>query len=134
MNTGNWDPNTGAEANTSIDTPLLERMIAIIANGHGDNIASQLSADDLARHGIMRTPIDNWPPHLESLDQNQLLDLLRFFTLIEMQLPDWHAGDLSPVIAINRVLRGRNCKLDTEMLKWIRANSNNRFIPNGAAL
>ncbi|MGB5325866.1 MAG: hypothetical protein WBN40_10640, partial [Pseudomonadales bacterium] len=59
------------------------------------------------------------------------LALMRFFTCAEMQLPGWQAGDKSPVIAINKILKRRGHKLDKAMLGWIRQHSDNRFLPNG---
>ena len=134
MTTGTWDPDAGASAGLKIDAALLQRFVAAIDQGHGDDLAANMTEEDLAQHDLMRIPLDEWPSHLEPLEGSELLALVRFFTLIEMQSPDWHAGDLSPVIAINRLLRARGQKLDTDTLKWIRTNSTNRFIPNGAVL
>ncbi len=62
----------------------------------------------------------------------QLLHLVRFFTLAEMQLSGWEAGAESPVIWIVKTLRRRKSPPSKDLLLWIKANSDNRFIPNGA--
>ncbi len=96
------------------------------------DIASQLAQSDIeSKTFYMRCGQDGWNELLDQLNAGELLALIKFFTLAEIQLPGWEAGELSPVIWINKYLRSKNQTLDKEMLLWIRENSTNRFIPNG---
>ena len=82
----------------------------------------------------MKLTAHDWQEALAPLGEGALLQLVRFFTLIEQQLPHWHGGDKSPVIWISRLLKKRGTPLSREMVLWIKANSDNRFLPNGPIL
>ena len=82
----------------------------------------------------MQADTPSWQTALADHSDEHLIALIRFFTVVEMQLPNWVGGAKSPVISINKVLRSRGQKLDRDMLLWIKANSDNRFIPNGSPL
>ena len=86
------------------------------------------------QYAIMQATPDAWQQALADVSDDDLLALIRFFTVVEMKLPQWEGGAQSPVISINRLLKSRGSKLDREMLLWIKANSDNRFIPNGSPL
>jgi hypothetical protein len=82
----------------------------------------------------MKLGAHDWQDVLTPLAEGALLQLVRFFTLIEQQLPHWHGGDKSPVIWISRLLKKRGTPLSRETVLWIKANSDNRFLPNGPVL
>ncbi len=67
------------------------------------------------------------------LDDGELDDLIRFFTLAEMQLPGWEGGKKSPVIYLVRILKARDA-FSADLRKWVKANTDNRYLPNGSAL
>ena len=68
-----------------------------------------------------------------ALSDEELIGLVRFFTLAEMQLPGWDGGKQSPVIYLVRILKQRGAF--TPMLRqWVKANTDNRYLPNGALL
>jgi hypothetical protein len=59
--------------------------------------------------------------------------LIRFFTRAEMAFAAWKGGDRSPVIALAAELKRRGDFPDG-LTAWIRANSDNRFLPYGSLL
>ena len=135
MSIGSWDPQAGqASQDKAIDKELLRRFLTIAKNDEMDNLATTLTTDDQKAHALMLAGFSQWQAAVEPLSDAQLIDLMRFFSLVEMQLPDWYAGPKSPVIHLNKILRQRGGKLDTATLQWMRAHSTNRFIPNGAVL
>lgn len=73
----------------------------------------------------------------DELNSDDISNLIRFFTLAEMQLPGWEAGKSSPVIYLFKLLR-KKTDVDAEALKalrsWIKTNSDNRYLPNGAVI
>ena len=79
----------------------------------------------------MRLTLAPWQEAVADLSNEELIALIRFFTVVEERISGWDAGAESPAIWINKVLRQRGEKLSVETLRWIRANSSNRFIPNG---
>jgi hypothetical protein len=67
------------------------------------------------------------------LNDGELGDLIRLFTLAEMQLPGWEGGKKSPVIYLVRILKARDA-FSADLRKWVKANTDNRYLPNGSAL
>lgn len=133
MATGSWTPESGVE-NKKIDQQFLQRCMEIASTDAINDLDDALTEQEKTFSGIMHAQQDLWSSALSEYNEEQLISLIRFFTLAEMQLAGWHAGSQSPVIAINQVLKSRGHKLDRDMLLWIRQNSTNRFIPNGAVL
>ena len=81
---------------------------------------------------LMQCPLNDWRAVAGELKTSQLIALARFFTLAEA-LPGWQAGDQSPVIAFMAELRKRQA-VPSDLGAWIRANSENRFLPWGNLL
>ena len=132
MNTKVWEPEN--EKKSTIDNGLLDKFIQIIRNYEAGNIKTHLTDVEKNKFYILRLSDEIWLQSLNDFDNSELLDLIKFFTLIEMQLDDWISGENSPVIKINKILKKRGIKLDQEMLLWIKKNSSNRYIPNGKIL
>jgi len=130
MTVGSWNP--GANANSGIDIQFLDHCLAIAQSESINNIASALSPEQSQMQGIVQLSDEQWQQAVNHYNDEQLIALIRFFTLIETQLTHWDAGAQSPVIKINHVLKNRGVKLDKTVLQWIRKNSSNRFLPNGA--
>jgi hypothetical protein len=136
MSVGAWTPE-GLETKTTatINPQVLPALAAISENEALDNIAGHLSAEQIIEYrSWMKVDIASWQEAATELNQDQLIHLIRFFTIAEMQLEGWEAGNDSPVIALNKLLKKSGGRLDKETLMWMRENSNNRFIPNGAII
>lgn len=135
MTIGSWNPETQqTEVAANIDTAALQRFMALAESGELDNLGERLDEQDQARHAMMLASAEQWEQAVSDLSLEQLVGLIRFFTVVEMQLENWGAGQDSPVIKLNKIIRQRGGKLDKEVLQWIRQNSNNRYIPNGAVM
>lgn len=133
MSVGAWDPNQATGEGFDIDMAILERFISLSENDQLDNLTQQLDNELITGQApLMKQERDRWTETAAQLSSEQILHLIRFFTLAEMQLTGWEAGSESPVIWLTKILRQRKQPLDRDMLLWIRANSDNRFIPNGA--
>ena len=133
MSVGAWDPNQATGDGFNIDMAILERFISLSENDQLDNLTQQLDDELINRQAsLMKQEKNRWVETAAQLSSEQILHLIRFFTLAEMQLSGWEAGSESPVIWLTKILRQRKQPLDRDMLLWIRANSDNRFIPNGA--
>lgn len=74
----------------------------------------------------------DWKAAAAGLDSGDLLALVRLFTLAE-RLPGWEAGARSPVIPIVQTLKSRGDYPD-DLTAWIKANTDNRFLPYGSLL
>ena len=135
MTTGTWDPSSKASTlSVSIDSALLQRFLLLAENDQLSDLANNIDEQERSQFALMQADLTAWKNALTDFSEGQLIALIRFFTLVEMALPEWAAGAKSPVISINKILKSRGHKLDKAMLLWIKQNSDNRFIPNGSPL
>ena len=70
--------------------------------------------------------VNTWPDDV-------IIDLIQFFTLAEMAYQGWSSGKKSPVIYLVRILKSRGA-FCVELRKWIKNNSDNRYLPHGSVL
>lgn len=131
MTIGSWDP-TAAETFT-ISSSVLEKFAQLANSNQLTDLTEQLSSEEIQQQApIMRLDFQSWENAATNSDAQTLIALIRFFTIAEQQLPGWEGQEKSPVIYLNKLLKLRKEPLDKDMLLWIRANSNNRFLPHGA--
>ncbi len=128
MSVESFDPSAGAARRqvTEADVArLLEAAARLNAPDFGLSSAEVADFAALARH-----PDVDWQAPVARLEDAQVLALLRLFTLAEGALPGWAAGGKSPVVVMAAALRQRNAYPEG-LTAWIRANSENRFLPYG---
>tara|TARA_E500000331_G_scaffold205891_2_gene197496 strand:- start:4126 stop:4611 length:486 start_codon:yes stop_codon:yes gene_type:complete len=124
-----WEP----QQPLTVTTERLSALAAQMSDAESGNLASLLGEEGVKRDaGLMTQPEENWSV-AESLSNEDIVRLVRFFTLAEMQLPGWEAGKRSPVIPLVKILKARST-FTPELRKWIKASADNRYLPNGAAL
>lgn len=136
MSLGTWDPTTQtAKSSLRIDPAWLREFIALAQQDKLTDLNGALPESAIVeRAGLMQLDVDDWNAACGGMDGAELLALIRFFTLAEQQLPGWHAGHKSPVIALARMLKQRGAPLSRDLQLWIRANSDNRYLPHGKVL
>ena len=132
MALGTWDPDAEkAAADIHIDLQQMQRFILWSRNQKLDQLGELLKGDESQTlSGLMHLDASHWNQVADSHSDDELLHLIRFFTLAE-NLPGWEAGETSPVIPLVKSLRQRGKKLDKDLLRWIRSASTNRFLPYG---
>lgn len=142
MSVGTWSPNPNPEDQAaSIDRAFLMRCIEIMSVKPGEPDQSELIlADSLTEQQkvdqapLMRLEAEAWNTAAADISADDIYALMRFFTLAEMQINGWEAEDKSPVIWLNKLLKRRGEPLNREQVMWIKGNTRNRFLPNGAIL
>lgn len=82
----------------------------------------------VARHDVKT----DWKAAAAELDAAALVALVRLFTLAE-RLPGWEAGAKSPVIPLAAELKRRG-DYPSDLTGWIKANTDNRFLPYGSLM
>ena len=126
---GVWEPREPAK----LDEAKLQHYIALFVNAESSDLIEVMSEDDIKRDaGLMQLPESAWQV-AEALDDAGLETLVRFFTLAEMQLPGWEGGKQSPVISLVRIMKARG-SFTPGLRKWIKANTDNRYLPYGSVL
>lgn len=129
MTIGVWQPSNSKH----IDLQKVKEVVEIASSIDLSDLENALPREFvLSETGLMKKQSDDWAC-LHELENNDLVILVRFFTLAEMQLAGWEGGSLSPVIYIVKVLRKRNA-FESELRKWVKSNTDNRYLPNGAIL
>lgn len=134
MSVGSWNPEGEQPAPTVAETQLAQ-LANLTRQNTIEDLAKWLSQED--QQWLASTmPVEglDWQAAANNLSDDDLVVLIRFFTLAEMKVPGCTAGISSPVISLNKLLKARGSKLDKETLQWIKANSDNRFLPNGPIL
>lgn len=135
MTLGSWDPQA-EQAKTALtpDVATLQRYIDLSRSDKLDSLEREL--DDREKQvnaGLMQLDKEQWFAQVESLSDGEIEHLMRFFTCAE-QLPGWEAGAHSPVIWLGKVLKQRGGGISRELQVWIKAHSNNRYLPHGPLL
>jgi hypothetical protein len=96
--------------------------------GFGLNPATLTHMPGLCKQG----PVD-WAAAVGPLADAEIIALIRVFTRGERDLPGWEAGAKSPVVPMVRELKKRG-RFDPSLSAWIKANTNNRFLPHGSLM
>jgi hypothetical protein len=132
MSLGSWDPKVASQGTELLlESALLRRLIAYSDDDKLAQLEQLLSADEKQRlAGLMKIDSLIWQTAAESLLENDLLHLIRFFAVAE-NLPGWEAGATSPVIPLAKILRRRGVRLDKSLLQWLREVNDNRYLPYG---
>jgi len=128
MSISHFDPS----AATALSRHRLERLLQAAADldeprfGLSDDEVTEFAA--VARHQPGGRGPD-WSA-VTDLGSDELLALVRLFTLAEARLPGWESGDRNPVVPLVALLKAREA-LPADLSDWIRANTDNRFLPHG---
>lgn len=131
MSLGTWTPD-----NTAPQPPTRDTLIQAATLGQADAEFFPAQAPDALNelHEWIKQPQSQWQPELEPLETETLIALVRFFTLAEQHWAGWEAGDKNPAIWICKTLKPRGAFPDVELTRWVKANTDNRFLPYGNPL
>ncbi len=125
---GTWDPGDRVT--------LSARHLECVRRGSTHLEDANFGLDDAELEllaPLMSLDADQWTAAAREQDAVELVAWIRFFTLAETRLPGFEAGAKSPVIPLARWLRERG-EYPVDLTSWIRAHSDNRFLPHGSLL
>ena len=74
-----------------------------------------------------------WDERSATLSDDEIVGLIKVFTLGEMQFPPWAAGEKSAVIPLVKELKRRQ-RYDKALTRWIKDHTDNRFLPHGSLM
>ncbi len=132
MGVGVWEPGNKVEAQ-AVDAALLARLVAFASLvGDAGTALGEALKDSRLEPWLMTLEADAWLL-ADTLATADIIRLIRCFTLLEAQISGWNAGRTSPVIPLVKLLRQRG-EFDPALRKWIKANTDNRYLPYGSAL
>lgn len=133
MAVGVWEPGGGQDEQRAVSSALLQQFLGL-ANRIEDTVTAE-AIDDAGvadETWVMTAEASSWDA-LSSLSSEELSALARLFTIVEQQISGWDAGKKSPVIIIVKLLKQRD-EFPAELRKWIKAHTDNRYLPYGSAL
>ncbi len=130
MTIGSWEPTTKVTQDP-IDISVLKHIILFMEN-NTDDVGACFNQQEQVQHlHLMKTSLSDWQKIEANLSNEDIILLIRFFTLAEMQFNSWEGGEHSPVIFLAKIYRKRNKNLDKDLLAWIKKTSDNKFLPYG---
>ena len=134
MSVGTWEP-PGQKKRTNIKMSLIRRFLSFAESvdfEHSLADADFHSAGLEKESWVMSTDKECWT-ELVSLESEELNSLARLFTILERDLSGWEGGKFCPVIYIVKELRKRGESI-SELKRWIKTHSTNRYLPYGSAI
>jgi|TARA_B110000263_G_C15270774_1_gene493365 hypothetical protein len=129
MAVGVWEPQKSLD----ISEASLRALAASYRTGQSETLSDFLDDTTIKANATLMQQEAVVFDVAMGLDDGELDDLIRLFTLAEMQLPGWEAGKKSPVIYLVRILKARDA-FSADLRRWVKANTDNRYLPNGSAL
>jgi hypothetical protein len=130
MTVESWDPNS-ANVLTAIRLGrLLEAARSLDQPDFGLDVEQARALAPVVRQARGSKPGVDWAAAAEPLEDDDIVALIRLFTLAEPRLPGWESGDASPVVPLTALLKRRGA-YPADLTAWIKANTDNRFLPHG---
>jgi hypothetical protein len=129
MAVDSWDPAAAAEP-SELDVQRL-----CLASGQLETADFGLSVHEIARLALFarQQGAVDWPKLAQGLDSDQVIQLVKLFTLAESAFPAWESGPRSPVVPLVALLKSRDA-YPGDLTRWIKANTSNRFLPHGSLM
>ena len=128
MTLGVWKPASEQLLSMAALTILLEQL----PTSELQSLEGLTAEGFEVARGWIKLPAQSWAL-AETLSSEHIRQLIRFFTLAEYHWANWEAGKLSPVIPLVAQLKQRDA-FDAAFRRWIKTNTDNRYLPNGAIL
>lgn len=126
---GLWEPADKLQ----ITIEKLNQYVELMSDADENNLSASMTDEMISRDVVLMKQQESSWEAAQDLADDSLVQLIRFFTLAEMQLAGWDGGRQSPVIYLVRILKSRD-SFEPELRKWIKKNSDNRYLPYGSAL
>ena len=128
MSIGSWEPTQSISLNQA-DLDLLlalsDEQILDIQNQFDSAFFGRIKP-------LMKQKLVFWKEQVSKLDDDQLTQLMKVFTLLENNVEDFSCLDLSPVIWIGKILKSRKAFPQKTIIDWIKSNTDNKFLPHGS--
>ena len=128
MSIATWEPN----AQKDISKQALTSFIQLSKDNQLEQLTQFVPPNTVLEYSfIMKLDGHRWHSLCEAFSNEEIEHLIRFFTRAEMQLSGWEAGGKSPVIALVKLLKTRNAFPEKTFIRWIKQNTDNRYLPYG---
>lgn len=126
MSVDSWQPITPPN---QINDEQLTRLLNL---SEGQTQEYDLTSDLDWIQPLAQVDAKIWQLTASKLTFDQIHKLIEIFTLAEQQ-GDWNLGEKSSVIPLFKILRKAQ-GVDRELVKWVKAHTDNKFLPFGPLL
>lgn len=128
-----WQP---ADQKAEISSEKLLDLVSLISSQESiqEDILQLEKADINLLSNHINTPQSAWLKAIENFNDAQILKLCMLFTVGEMQFPTWTFGSKNPTIYFLRHLKTENRAAEKDFVRWLKKQTDNRYIPYGPAI
>ena len=115
-----------------IDKELIAKCIEIGKKENFAALEALFSPEEVEQKGsIMRQGFQLWYDIADSLTEEEIVALMKTFTIAEKTLKGWRAGSVSPVGWLGRKLVERNEVLADKVAKLVLSHTDNPYLSFG---
>jgi hypothetical protein len=128
-----WQPTP---SNNDISEQKLAEFSALIkSQEEAAQCLKELNSEDIKLiESLVNTPKSLWIEAVANLTNEQIINLCIFFTVGEMEFSNWVFGSTNPTIFFIKHLKSKNAAPEKDFIRWLKKQTDNRYIPYGAAL
>ena len=128
-----WQPSS---SNDVISEQKLAEFSALITSQEdaSQNIKDLSDKDIKLVETLIHAPQDAWIKAIEGFSAEQVKNLCVFFTIGEMEFSNWVFASKNPTIYFIKHLKSQSAPLEKDFIRWLKKQTDNRYIPYGAAL
>lgn len=128
-----WQPSS---SNDVIPVQKIAGFSALIKSQEDakQNIKDLIDEDIKLIESLINAPQSAWIKAIEGLSVEQVKKLCVFFTVGEMEFSNWVFASKNPTIYFIKHLKTQSTPLEKDFIRWLKKQTDNRYIPYGAAL
>jgi hypothetical protein len=128
-----WQP---AEQEMNISIERLSSILSLIGSQESiqEDVMGIEQSDVDWIHGFLHAPQSAWLEASKGFNDMEILKLCMLFTVGEMKFPTWTFGSKNPTIYFLRHLKSENRAAEKDFVRWLKKQTDNRYIPYGPAL
>lgn len=127
---GEWNPS--AKTTETETLPTKEELLQLAAAASNPTEAEASLQGRAA--GWIRNSQSDWETACSELEDAVLIDIAFFYIRAEQTLSGFESGANNPAIRIFRYLKSQGRKPGKDIVRAMKAATDNRFIPHGDAL
>lgn len=130
-----WSPDHSQPG--AIDNTLVKQFIALAdaIKQDADAVRQEIGEQSLQQaQRWLKLDESQWQTVISALEEKDLFPLAEFFTIAENAFPGWQCGARNPAIWIFRYLKEQKKLPEKSLIRALKAQTDNRFIPYGSVL
>ena len=127
---GEWNPSATTTETETLPTNDELRQLAA-ASGTPADVSEPLRT---RATNCIRNDQSEWEQAISELEDAELINVAFFYIRAEQTLSGFESGANNPAIRIFRYLKSQGRKPDKDIVRKMKAETDNRFIPHGDAL